>query len=231
MNLVISEMMLIHFRIDDPLKKNAYIGFINNFGQIPKQLFKKPHPVKKVNTSISLPIGISKQYSLGIIQLDNSNPISALAATAGALAGHAPSGEKVFFHHIENLRPTLTPLKELKGPVGQIMALEKNNLIVAVEQHKCLLSSSRYISWGFADCSVRICHAETDRPLVVWEQQAQQLAIGNIGEIVCCGAASEKVVVTGSTNTVTGVQPWVGCWVLLITFFPLCSGGFGLGRL
>jgi hypothetical protein len=30
------------------LKKNAVIGFINNFGQTPKQLFKKPHPSKKV---------------------------------------------------------------------------------------------------------------------------------------------------------------------------------------
>ncbi|KRZ31839.1 WD repeat and FYVE domain-containing protein 3 [Trichinella pseudospiralis] len=30
--------------IEDPLTKNATIGFINNFGQIPSQLFKKPHP-------------------------------------------------------------------------------------------------------------------------------------------------------------------------------------------
>lgn len=28
--------------------RNATIGFINNFGQIPTQLFKKPHPQKKV---------------------------------------------------------------------------------------------------------------------------------------------------------------------------------------
>ncbi|KAK4337141.1 hypothetical protein RND71_043359 [Anisodus tanguticus] len=35
------------YTIEDPLKKNAIIGFINNFGQIPKQLFKKAHPAKK----------------------------------------------------------------------------------------------------------------------------------------------------------------------------------------
>ena len=29
------------------IKRNATIGFINNFGQIPKQLFKKPHPAKR----------------------------------------------------------------------------------------------------------------------------------------------------------------------------------------
>ena len=38
--------------IDDPLKRNAIIGFINNFGQIPKQLFKKPHPSKKLNVQL-----------------------------------------------------------------------------------------------------------------------------------------------------------------------------------
>lgn len=38
--------------IDDPLKRNAIIGFINNFGQIPKQLFKKPHPCKKLSMQL-----------------------------------------------------------------------------------------------------------------------------------------------------------------------------------
>ena len=36
------------FSIDDPMQRNATIGFINNFGQIPKQLFKKAHPAKKL---------------------------------------------------------------------------------------------------------------------------------------------------------------------------------------
>jgi hypothetical protein len=35
-----------------PLRRNAIIGFINNFGQIPKQLFKKPHPCKKLNSQL-----------------------------------------------------------------------------------------------------------------------------------------------------------------------------------
>ena len=38
--------------INDPLRRNAIIGFINNFGQIPKQLFKKPHPSKKLNSQL-----------------------------------------------------------------------------------------------------------------------------------------------------------------------------------
>merc|ERR1719315_398835 len=39
------------FSIDDPLQRNATIGFINNFGQIPKQLFKRPHPAKKTTAN------------------------------------------------------------------------------------------------------------------------------------------------------------------------------------
>ncbi|KAF0288956.1 WD repeat and FYVE domain-containing protein 3 [Amphibalanus amphitrite] len=36
------------FSIEDPLKKTATVGFINNFGQIPRQLFKKPHPQRRL---------------------------------------------------------------------------------------------------------------------------------------------------------------------------------------
>ena len=32
----------------------SFIGFINNFGQIPKQLFKKAHPAKRVTTIVQV---------------------------------------------------------------------------------------------------------------------------------------------------------------------------------
>ena len=32
----------------------SFIGFINNFGQIPKQLFKKAHPAKRVTTLVQV---------------------------------------------------------------------------------------------------------------------------------------------------------------------------------
>jgi hypothetical protein len=111
----------VDFRIDDPLKKNATIGFINNFGQIPKQLFKKPHPSKRVNSSggsLSSGLGIIKQYNI----LEAQNPLMALAATAGSAVSSqssSSSGEKLFYHHVDHLRPTLAPIKELKGPVGK----------------------------------------------------------------------------------------------------------------
>jgi len=67
-------------------------------------------------------MGLMKPYNLGILD-SATNPISALAATAGALTGHNTGAEKVFFHHIDSLRPTLTPVKELKGPVGMFQWL------------------------------------------------------------------------------------------------------------
>lgn len=77
------------FSIDDPLKKNATIGFINNFGQIPKQLFKKAHPSKKMS-----------QRSSTILDTNNIIPSQGITPP-----------EKLFFHNLENLRPSLQPVK------------------------------------------------------------------------------------------------------------------------
>ena len=75
--------------IDDPLKKNATIGFINNFGQIPKQLFKKPHPSKKMS---------NLRHSV-------IDPTPMLTSS-----GSVPV-EKMFFHNLDNLKPSLQPVK------------------------------------------------------------------------------------------------------------------------
>jgi hypothetical protein len=74
--------------IDDPLKKNATIGFINNFGQIPKQLFKKPHPAKKISHRTSV--------------IDPGPITPGLSFT---------TGDRLFFHNLDNLRPSLQPIK------------------------------------------------------------------------------------------------------------------------
>ncbi|KAM8924593.1 LOW QUALITY PROTEIN: WD repeat- and FYVE domain-containing protein 4 [Pelodytes ibericus] len=36
-----------HLHSADPLVRNTIIGFLTNFGQVPKQLFTKPHPVRQ----------------------------------------------------------------------------------------------------------------------------------------------------------------------------------------
>jgi len=74
------------YNINDPLKETATIGFINNFGQIPKQLFKKPHPPKRVRSRLN-------------------------GDSMGASAPPGSTSDKIFFHHLDNLRPSLTPVK------------------------------------------------------------------------------------------------------------------------
>lgn len=81
-------MIFLPPSIDDPLKKNATIGFINNFGQIPKQLFKKPHPSKKMSGLRHSVIDPTPMLSSGSVPV-----------------------EKMFFHNLDNLKPSLQPVK------------------------------------------------------------------------------------------------------------------------
>uniref|UniRef100_A0A8C4PW64 WD repeat and FYVE domain containing 3 n=1 Tax=Eptatretus burgeri TaxID=7764 RepID=A0A8C4PW64_EPTBU len=147
------------YNINDPLKKTATIGFINNFGQIPKQLFKKPHPPKRVRSKSS-----------------GENPSSSLA-TSGP-------NDKLFFHHLHNLKPSLTTIKELRERVGQIVCLDK--LVLAVEEHRLLIPPqyNRTFSWGFADLSCRLGYHESDKSYVVFESPHEW------GHILCATAES-----------------------------------------
>src|SRR3990167_3156190 len=40
--------------IDDPIEKDSVISQINNFGQTPKQIFKKPHPKRQILTTTQI---------------------------------------------------------------------------------------------------------------------------------------------------------------------------------
>ncbi|XP_045551374.1 WD repeat and FYVE domain-containing protein 3 isoform X1 [Salmo salar] len=159
------------YNINDPLKETATIGFINNFGQIPKQLFKKPHPPKRVRSK-----------SNG--EMAGGMPVSLSSTT-----------DKIFFHHLDNLRPSLAPVKELKEPVGQIVCTEKG--ILAVEQNKVLQPPvwNKTFAWGYADLSCRLANYESDKAVVVYE------CLSEWGQILCAICPNPKLVVTGGTST------------------------------
>ncbi|XP_056659200.1 WD repeat and FYVE domain-containing protein 3 isoform X13 [Monodelphis domestica] len=162
------------YNINDPLKETATIGFINNFGQIPKQLFKKPHPPKRVRS-----------------RLNGDN--SGLSVPPG------PTSDKIFFHHLDNLRPSLAPVKELKEPVGQIVCTDKG--ILAVEQNKVLIPPTwnKTFAWGYADLSCRLGTYESDKAVTVYE------CLSEWGQILCAICPSPKLVITGGTSTVVCV--------------------------
>ncbi|XP_014875938.1 WD repeat and FYVE domain-containing protein 3-like, partial [Poecilia latipinna] len=156
------------YNINDPLKETATIGFINNFGQIPKQLFKKPHPPKRVRSKTN--------GDLAAVPTNSNN-------------------DKIFFHHLDNLRPSLAPVKELKEPVGQIVCTDKG--ILAVEQNKVLVPPtwSKTFAWGYADLSCRLANYESDKALVVYE------CLSEWGQILGAICPNPKLVITGGTST------------------------------
>ncbi|KAG5280786.1 hypothetical protein AALO_G00064010 [Alosa alosa] len=158
------------YNINDPLKETATIGFINNFGQIPKQLFKKPHPPKRVRGRA------------------NGEPASVPASLSA-------NTDKIFFHHLDNLRPSLAPVKELKDPVGQIVCTDKG--ILAVEQNKVLAPPvwNKTFAWGYADLSCRLANYESDKAVIVYE------CLSEWGKILCAICPDPKLVITGGTST------------------------------
>ncbi|XP_077131917.1 WD repeat and FYVE domain-containing protein 3 isoform X2 [Ranitomeya variabilis] len=159
------------YNINDPLKETATIGFINNFGQIPKQLFKKPHPPKRVRSRLN-------------------GDMSSTSMPLGS------ASDKIFFHHLDNLRPSLVPVKELKEPVGQIVCTDKG--ILAVEQNKVLIPPTwnKTFAWGYADLSCRLGTYESDKVVVVYE------CLSEWGQILCAICPNPKLVITGGTSTV-----------------------------
>uniref|UniRef100_A0A667GDX9 WD repeat and FYVE domain-containing protein 3 n=1 Tax=Lynx canadensis TaxID=61383 RepID=A0A667GDX9_LYNCA len=162
------------YNINDPLKETATIGFINNFGQIPKQLFKKPHPPKRVRSRLN-------------------------GDSTGTSAPPGSTSDKIFFHHLDNLRPSLTPVKELKEPVGQIVCTDKG--ILAVEQNKVLIPPTwnKTFAWGYADLSCRLGTYESDKVVTVYE------CLSEWGQILCAICPNPKLVITGGTSTVVCV--------------------------
>lgn len=187
------------YSIEDPLKKNAVIGFINNFGQTPKQLFKKPHPSKKVGgagsrmSGLEMALPLAGQAAMQILPLLPS--ASGFHSTGSA--GSGASGE-AFFHHVDHLSPSLQAIKELKRPVGHMIGAERS--VVAVEENKCLLppNYSRCVAWGYADHSIRLVPHDSDKALMVCETPFHQ-------EILTCVCPTGRTVVTGGANTVVTV--------------------------
>ncbi|CAD5124378.1 unnamed protein product [Dimorphilus gyrociliatus] len=169
--------------IDDPMERNAVTSFINNFGQIPSQLFKRPHPQKK--------------FAAPPRPLSEVIPGASYLTTASVTftAGH------LYYHHLDSLLPSNYPVKQVKTGVGQIVALDKGH-VLAVEQNKILIppTFTRYVAWGFSDRSIRLANYDSERPIAIWED----VETGG-GEVLCAAAPNNKTLVTGGTSCVVCV--------------------------
>ncbi|KAI1708739.1 beige/BEACH domain-containing protein [Ditylenchus destructor] len=190
--------------IDDPLTRNATLGFINNFGQVPAQLFKKPHPQRKVHPTFS---GSGSAGSSASGQSGNSSPQTSMVQLVRGV-----STPKLFYHCLESLRPsTNKPVKELKAAIGDILVNEKGQVVV-LEQNKILIPPTSFLAWGFHDRSIRVGGVGTDKSHCVLETN-------DVFEITCMASADGGKVIFGGLTTGT-----VLVWTLSGLHFSGSSG-------
>ncbi|XP_045926188.1 WD repeat- and FYVE domain-containing protein 4 isoform X1 [Micropterus dolomieu] len=150
----------------DPVIKSTIQGYVSNFGQVPKQLFTKPHPPRS---------GSKKE-------------------------GSSPPHPTPFFCKLDKLKTTVQPFRELpRGPVGQIVCLEKE--VVVLERNSLLLSPllGCCFSWGFPDNSCAFRNNATEKTFAVCE------SLCDWGETLCAACPNPTTIVTAGTCTVVCV--------------------------
>ncbi|XP_035461782.2 WD repeat- and FYVE domain-containing protein 4 isoform X3 [Scophthalmus maximus] len=161
----------------DPLIRSTILGYVSNFGQVPKQLFTKPHPPR---------CGSKKD-------------------------GVSPPHPTPFFYRLDKLKTTAQPFrgragqhtrhqtKLQRGPVGQILCLEKEVLVL--ERNHLLLShlSTCFFSWGFPDNSCAFGNYATEKTFAVCESSCDW------GMTLCAACPNPTTIITGGTSTVVCV--------------------------
>ncbi|XP_028278514.1 WD repeat- and FYVE domain-containing protein 4 isoform X2 [Parambassis ranga] len=146
----------------DPVIKSTILGYVSSFGQVPKQLFIKPHPPR---------CGSKKE-------VPSSHPTP-------------------FFFKLDKLKTTVQPFRELqRGPVGQILCLEKEVLVL--ERNRLLLSPPQgcFFSWGFPDNSCAFGNYSTEKIFAVCE------SLCDWGETLCSAWPNPTTIITAGTSTV-----------------------------
>ncbi|XP_026576266.1 WD repeat- and FYVE domain-containing protein 4 [Pseudonaja textilis] len=131
---------------EDPLLKSTVLGFVSNFGQIPQQLFTKPHPSRN---AVSL-----RKHSMGKNSVLFPSPALSVS-------------------NLYNLKPSLVIPKEAPhGPVGHIVCTERG--ILAVEKKSLLLPPlwNKTFCWGFSDFTCCLADSGSDKKVAVLEAPA-----------------------------------------------------------
>ncbi|KAL7668922.1 hypothetical protein ACOME3_009604 [Neoechinorhynchus agilis] len=140
--------------IDDPTTKEATIGFINNFGQVPKQIFRKPHVQKKLSRRL-------------LDSIADDNTVTYLR------------NQDLFFKAIHKLKVTVVrDFKPIGVPCGKIVSFHNNSRVIAFPQKRTSLAvtnsssstSRRYIDWDYDDGGIRIGLIESDKTIFTSEK-------------------------------------------------------------
>ncbi|XP_048472141.1 WD repeat- and FYVE domain-containing protein 4 [Rhincodon typus] len=197
--------------IKDPLKKTTIMGFVSNFGQIPKQLFTKAHPARNV-------------------QGKHSSGKDSAASSPATLP---------FFYHLPNLRSSSVK-EQLKGAVGHIvhtdkgvLAVEKNKLLIPPDW-------SKLFCWGYDDFSCALGNYGAEKTLTVFEclsdwgqclcaacPNTTTVITGGTSSVVCVwgiSANKDKAKSMMLKEVLHGHIEAVTCLVVSLTYNVIVSG-------
>nr|XP_056706521.1 WD repeat- and FYVE domain-containing protein 4 [Euleptes europaea] len=164
--------------ISDPLTKNTVLGFSSNFGQIPKQLFTKPHPAR--NALGKHPVGRDGlRFSLPAGQL--LPPLSSLHNLKfSSVPTHLPSSYA----------------DAPQGPVGHIVCTDKG--VLAVEKNKILLPPqwNKVFCWGFDDFTCCLASYGSDKNMATFEAPVDW------GSSFCAVCPTPTTLITSGSSSV-----------------------------
>ncbi|OXB55076.1 hypothetical protein ASZ78_012875 [Callipepla squamata] len=157
--------------IKDPLIKSTILGFISNFGQIPKQLFTKPHPPRNVQSR-------SSSGREAVLSFQSS--------------GILPP----FISSLQNLKLSPVTVKDYpKGAVGHIVHSEKG--ILAVGKNKVLIPPlwNKTFCWGFDDFTCCFGNYGSEKALYGHSQAVTCLAASVTYSIIVSGSDDRTCII------------------------------------
>ena len=164
--------------IDDELERQATIDQINNFGSTPHQLFKHPHPQRRVTKR-------SQAASAG----SGESSLQSTTITSHPQLLHVADSQPNLSH-----MPTIA--KGSRRPISAIHYTAGIDRLLVLDEHKSLLpaDASKYISWHHPDNSLRVCVLE--RQPASLRQRARQ-----VHDIIAGHAGLQKGAITAAVVT------------------------------
>ena len=164
--------------IDDEVERTATIGIINNFGQTPKQLFKRPHPQKKTAFRSASSRALCKGVSFSRLTMC-AHPVKQICAPVGEVVV-LPSGRM----HVCAVGQRLVPLDfsrcvDFNATTGALVSFNSHDssstpeTTVYEQLHTgrvtCVdLPGHDLVVTGGEDCTVRMWSLQQRRRGVSW---------------------------------------------------------------
>jgi len=195
--------------IEDPVRRQATVSIINNFGQTPKQLFKRPHPQKRVSSSGRRAKGQT---------LTASSPLQNLIAAATPLRQQHLTGvgeivcvgDRVGVTGRKQLLipPLYTRCLSWRGESGQLNSFSLENEKDTSVYEGChvgritaaVTPSNRLLISGGVDSTVRIWKT-TGRKSTGRKLKLHHLLYGHVGPVSCLALAPQyNLLVSGSED-------------------------------